>query len=181
MRRKTSKDILKENRALMILSALLVVFGIFCAVAPHIVPRVDYDSLQTKDVTVAALERYRVRTITGYRLYTTDGEKYNISGDYRRSELEELVTEGKKATIRYCENKPFRTVLIKEMDVDGVRVVTYDPDKPVAWRLPLILGVCFASVGAGGFLFLRFIVKTNRKRQKARDERIRKKYGSAEK
>lgn len=181
MRRKTSKDILKENRALMILSALLVIFGIFCAIAPHMVPRVDYDSLQTKDVTVAALERYRVRTSTGYRLYTTDGEKYNISGDYRRSELKELVTEGKKATIRYCKNKPFRTVLIKEMEVDGVRVVTYDPDKPVAWRLPLILGVCFASVGVGGFLFLRFTVKTNRKRQKARDERIRKKYGDAKK
>ena len=58
MRRKTDKDIIKENNWLIIGSILLILLGIFVAILPHVVPRVGYDSLQTKEVTIYEFKRH---------------------------------------------------------------------------------------------------------------------------
>ena len=180
MRRKTDKDIIKENYWLIILSALLVLFGVFCAILPHIVPHVSYDSLQTKEVTITEFKHH----YGGYRgasydyIRTTDGEKYNLSGDYQREQLKDLLTKGKQVTIKWYKNNPFWTLLVEEMYVDGERVVTYDNDKPADWKSPLIFGSCFIALGIAGFFLLRLFVNTNRKKQKKRDEKIQRKYGN---
>ena len=180
MRRKTDKDIIKENYWLIILSTLLILLGVFFAMLPHIALDVGYDALQVKDVTITEFKHHH----GGYRgssydyIRTTDGEKYNLSGDYQRGQLQELLTEGKTVTIKWYKNKPFWTLLVEEMYVDGERVVTYDNDKPVDWKPPLIFGSCFIALGIGGFFLLRLFVKTNRKMQKKRDERIQRKYGN---
>lgn len=170
---------MKENYWLMILSTLLILLGVFSVILPHVVPDVGYDYLQTKEVIVTAFKNFD----GGYKgasydyIRTTDGEKYNISGDYQRAQLQELLTEGKTVTIKWYKNEPFWTLLVEEMYVDGERVVTYDNDKPVVWKPPLIFGSCFIALGIGGFFLLRLFVKTNRKKQKKRDEKILRKYG----
>lgn len=179
MRRKSKKEIIKEHLLLNILSSLFILFGLVCAILPHIIPRVEYASLQAKEVTVTAFRHFRggPRGISYDAIYTADGEKYNISGDYRREQLEELLTEEKDAVIKWYKSKPFGTLLTEEMDVDGERVVTYNNDKPADWKFSLLFGGCFVAVGLGGFLLLGSFVKENREKQKKRDEKIRKKYG----
>ena len=180
MRRKTDKDIIKENHWLIILSALLVLFGVFCAIFPHIALHVSYDSLQTKEVTITEFKHHNGgnRGASYDYICTTDGEKYNLSGDYQREQLKDLLTRGKQVTIKWHKNSPFWTLLVEEMYVDGERVVTYDNDKPVDWKSPLIFGTCFIALGMGGFFLLRFFVKMNRKKQKKRDEKIQRKHGN---
>ena len=179
MRRKTDKDIIKENYWLIILSALLVLFGVFCAILPHIAPHVSYDALQVKEVTITEFKHHhggRYGASYDY-IRTTDGEKYNLSGEYQREYLKGLLTKGKTVTIKWYKNEPFWTPLVEEMYVDGERVVTYDNDAPVDWRSPLILGSCFIALGIGGVFLLLLFVNANRKKQKKRDEKIQRKYG----
>lgn len=180
MRRKTDKDIIKENDLLIILSTLLILLGVFSSILPHIALDVGYDAFQVKDVTITEFKHHRggFREASYDYIRTMDGEKYNLSGDYQRGQLQELLTEGKTATIKWYKNEPFWTLLVEEMYVDGERVVTYDNDKPVDWKPPLIFGSCFIALGIGGFFLLRLFVKTNRKTQKKRDERIQRKYGN---
>ncbi len=183
MRRKTDKDIIKENFVLIILSTLLFLVGVFFAILPHIAPHVGYDSLQMKEVTITKFKHHYggARSASYDYIRTTDGEKHNLSGDYQREQLQELLTEGKTATIMWHKNKPFRTLLVEEMYVDGERVVTYDNDKPIDWKPPLIFGCCFIALGIGCLFLLRVLVKTNRNKQKKRDEKIQRKYGNMEK
>ena len=183
MRRKTDKDIIKENYWLIILSALLILFGVLCAIFPHVAPHVDYESLQSKEVTITEFKHH----YGGYRgasydyIRTTDGEKYNLSGEYQREHLKGLLTKGKTVSIKWYKNEPFWTLLVEELYVDGEQVVTYDNDKPVDWKSPLIFGSCFVVLGIGGFFLLRLFVKANRKKQKKRDEKILRKYGNTTK
>ena len=108
-------------------------------------PHVSYEFLQTKEVTVTAFKRFYggPKGASYDYIRTTDGEKYNLSGDYQRGQLQELLTEGKTVTIKWYKNEPFWRLLVEEMYVDGERVVTYDNDKPVDWKSTLIFGSCF--------------------------------------
>ena len=182
MRRKTDKDIIKENSWLISLSTLFILFGAFCAILPHFAPHVGYESLQTKEVTITKFKRHYggAKGTTYDYIRTTEGEKYSLTGDYKREQLKGLLTEGKTVTIKWHKNEPFWTLFVEEMYVDGERVITYDNDKPVDWKSPLIFGTCFIAPGIGGFLVLRLFVKTNRKKQKKRDEKIQRKYGNIE-
>lgn len=183
LQRKTDKDIIKENHWLIILSTLLILFGVICAILPYIAPHVDYDSLQTKEVTIIEFKHFYGGSKGASYDYirTTDGQKLILSGEYQREQLKELLTEGISATVKWYKNEPFWTLLVEEMYVDGERIVTYDNDKPVDWKSPLIFGFCSITLGIGGFFVLRLFVKTNRKKQKKRDERIRRKYGNVSK
>ncbi len=169
MRRKTDKDIIKENNWLIILPTLLILFGVFCAILPYIAPHVGYDSLQIKEVTITEFKRFHggLHGASYDYIRTTDGQKFNLSGDYQREQLKELLTGGRSATIKWYKNEPFWTLMVEEMYVDGERVVTYDNDKPVDWKSPLIFGSCFIALGIGGIFVLRLFVKMNRKKQKS--------------
>lgn len=183
MQRKTDKDIIKENHWLIILSTLLILFGVICAILPYITPHVDYDSLQTKEVTIIEFKHFYggPKGASYDYIRTTDGQKLILSGDYQREQLKEFLTEGRSATVKWYKNEPFWTLLVEEMYVDGERVVTYDNDKPVDWKSPLFFGSCSIALGIGGSFVLRLFVKMNRKKQKKRDERIRRKYGNVSK
>ncbi|MBQ7113426.1 MAG: hypothetical protein IJO10_04225 [Clostridia bacterium] len=180
VRRKTDRYTVKVSRWLIILASLCVLFGVFCVVLPHIAPRVSYDSLQMKEVTISKFKHhYGGRTGASYDyIRTTDGEKFNLSGDYQREQLQELLTEGKTATVKWYKNEPFWTLLVEEMYVDGERVVTYDNDKPISWKPPLIVGSCYIVLGIGCFLCFLLFMKTNRKRRKKRDKKTQRNYGN---
>ena len=177
MRRKTDMDILREHKFLLVGSILLILFGIFLATALTS-NYGNYNSLETKEVTITEFKHNSVRGCSYDYICTTDGEKYNISGNYKREQLQELLTEGRTITIRWYKNTPFRTPLLaEEIYVDGKRVVTYDNDLPSAWKNPLVVGVCTITIGISGLFLIKIFLKSNNDKQKKRNERIRKKYG----
>lgn len=112
-------------------------------------------------------------TISGQRT-----DRYNISGDYQREQLNDLLTEGRTVTIKWYKNEPFWTFLAEEIYVDGEKIITYNNDTPVEWKLPLILGICLVALGTWGFLLMRSFLKMNRTKQQKRDEKIKRKYGT---
>ena len=181
VRRKSDKDIIKESKWLIIVSILLILLGIFLAILPHLVPRGNYDSLQAKEVTISEFKtNYGGLHRASYDyIRTTDGEKYNISGDYQRAQLKDLLKEGQAVTIKWYKNEPFWTLLAEEIYVNGEQVVKYDNDLPVEWKPALIFGLCVSALGIGGLFLFRFFLKHNREKQKKRDERIIRKYGKA--
>ncbi|MCI6957398.1 MAG: hypothetical protein SPI15_04790 [Candidatus Faecousia sp.] len=168
---------------MIISSAFLIIFGILVAILPHIAPTVSYDSLQTKEVTITVFKHFYggAHGASYDYIRTTDGEEYNISGDYQREQLIELLTQGRTVTIKWYKNNPFWTLLAEEIYVDGERVVTYNNDLPVDWKSPLLFGSFLIALGVGGFFLLRFFLKTNRTKQKKRDEKIKRKYGNVTK
>ena len=182
MRRKTDKDILRENPWLLAGSVIYILLGIFVVMLPYISRPADYAALQTKEITVDAF-RHHSGTYGGSYDYilTTDGEMYNVSGDYQRSQLAQLLTEGRTVTIKWYKNRPFWTLLAEEIYVDGQKIVTYNNDEPVNKSIPVIIGICAIAMGLGIFLFLNFILKHNRVKQKKRNDKIKRKYGKGTK
>ena len=183
MRRMTDTDVIKQYALIFIASIGFIVSGILVAILPHIMPYVPYDSLQTKEVTITVFDySYGGRHSSGhYYIRTTEGEMFNITGAYTPSELCEVLTSGTEATIKWHKNKPFWTLLVEEMYVDGTRVVTYDNDKPADWKLPLIIGIFCLAIGIGGLFLIRFFLKDNRRKQELKDKRIQRKYGTSRK
>ena len=164
MRRKTDRDILKENTWLICASCVLIVLGILIGLWPYIFPEPDYDALEEREVTVQALRHFSgVKGVSYDYIVTTDGERFHLSGDYDREKISAQLTQGQKATIKWCVNRPSSRLLAEEVCVDG---------KPM-----LVFGLWFVATGIGGFLLLRLLVKTNRRKQNQRDEKIRRKYG----
>lgn len=180
MRKKTDMDILREHKFLIVGSILLILFGIFLATVPHIHSG-NYDSLETKEVTITEFKHNSVRGSSYDYICTTDGKKYNISGNYKREQLQELLTEGQTITIKWFKNTPFCTLLAEEIYVDGKRIVTYDNDLPSTWKNPLVVGVCTIAIGISGLFLIIFLLKSNNYKQRNRNERIRKKYGDLKK
>lgn len=177
MRRKTARDVVKENTWLICVSGALILLGVFLALWPHLFPSPDYDALEEKEVTVQALRHFfGIKGVSYDYILTTDGERFNLSGDYDSEEVYGLLTEGRKATIKWCVNRPARTLLAEEVRVDGETVVAYRR-QPDSWKLMLVFGSWFVATGLGGFLLLHLLVKTNRRKQYQRDARIKRKYG----
>ena len=177
MRRKTDRDVVKENTWLVCVSGALILLGIVLALWPHLFPSPDYDALEEKEVTVQALRHFSgVKGVSYDYILTTDGERYNLSGDYDREKAFAQLTEGQKVTIKWCVNRPARTFLAEEVRVDGETVVAYR-SQPDNWKPMLVFGAWFVATGTGGFLLLHLLVKTNRRKQNQRDEKIKRKYG----
>lgn len=180
MQEKIDKDVLKENWWLLACPLVFVLMGILVIILTYFEKPVEYASLQTKTVTVEKFKRHYGSHGSSYDyLRTSDGEKYTVSGEYQRKQLEDLLTKGTTVTIMWYQNKPFWTLLAEEIYIDGIRVVTYDNDAPVNKSISLIVGVCSILLGLGGFCFIRFILasisrkpknvkKSKRKRRKVK-------------
>ena len=177
MRRKTDREIVKENIWLVFLPGALILLGILIGLWPYLFPEPDYDALEEREVTVQALRHFSgVKGVSYDYIVTTDGERLHLSGDYDREKISAQLTQGQKATIKWCVNRPSRRLLAEEVRVDGETVVAYRR-QPDSWKPMLVFGSWFVATGIGGFLLLRLLVKTNRRKQNQRDEKIRRKYG----
>lgn len=178
MRKKIKRNIQKENTVLFVAPVCVILLGILCVIAPHVIPAADYDSLQTKEVVIAAFEHHHAgwRTPAYDYILTTDGDRYHITGDYQREDLEELLTKGKTATIKWRKNKPFWTLFAEEIYVDGQRVVTYN-NESVEWKDSLLVGACLIVPGVGGIFLMAAIIKmdeTDPRSRSAKSQRKRK-------
>lgn len=159
MRRKLDKDKLKENWWLLIGPFIFILLGILVIILTYIEKPIEYTSLQKKEVTVEVFKHHYGSHGSSYDyIRTNDGERYTISGEYQRKQLEELLTKGAKITIMWYQNKPFRTLLAEEIYIDGIRIVAYDNDVPVNKTIKLIVGICSILLGLGCFCFIRFIL-----------------------
>lgn len=172
-------DIWKEDISIIILSAFFLVFGLATPFLVHL-NVVEYDQLYEKEITIDSLIRMMTRGSTSFRTTTTDGERYNVSGDYSGPELRDSLQYGTKAHIKYHENRFLFSKYAEEIIVDGKCIVQYNDDQAPHPFLYWFCGFCVLC-GILGFLFARWNVKHNRHLQKNRDQRIIKKYGSLKK
>ena len=179
MGRKTDREILRENRWLTVLSAAFILCGIWIALLPHLLPFTSYDSLQETEATVQSFKHFYGGAKGLYVAYllTTDNEKYILSGDYDHQEAAKQLTAGKSVTLKWYQQKPFGGRLAEEVSVDGKPIVRYDNDLDRDKKASFFAGAFPAAVGTGGLLLLNLILKTNRKKQARRDEKLKRKYG----
>ena len=182
MARKTDIDVIKENWLIIAFSVWFILTGIFIAVLPHLIEPVSYDDYQTKVVTVKSLGYRSVggRVSGYYFMRTTDGEKYNISGIYNKTQLKKMITKGRTVTIKWVEDEWLKICYAEEIFVDGEKVVSYDGD---SWGegkgkiFVFVFGICMVAIGTGGLFILKLLIKSNRKKRQKREEQLLKKYG----
>lgn len=179
MRRKTNADIWKENIGTIMLSCFLLVSGLALPFLRHLTA-VEYDQLSEKEITIDSIKLITYRGGSYFRITTIDGERYKVSGDYTGSELRNSLQSGTKASIKYHENRFLFLKYAEEVVVDGKCIVQYnDNQKP--HPLIYLISVLSALFGILGFLYAKWIVKDNRRKQKNRDQRIIRKYSSLKK
>lgn len=179
MGRKTDREVLRENRWLTVLSAVFILCGIWIALLPHLLPFASYDSLQETESTVQSFKHFYggAKGLNYAYLLTTDNEKYILSGDYDHEEAAEQLTAGKSVTLKWYQRKPFGERLAEEVMMDGKPIVRYDNDLDRDKKASFFAGAFLAAVGTGGLLLLNLTLKTNRKKQARRDEKLKQKYG----
>ena len=179
MRRITKKQF-KYKYILAIGPPVVLVFlALFVLLAPVLFPEAPYEYHSKKVVTVSRIQRvYVYRAPDTYRMYTSDGEAYTLTGEYKIADVEKYLVSGTEAEILWCENRySFMPDLAEEVAVNGTVVVAYDNDKPVDWA-PLIVYALLLNLIAGLYLlFSLFSIKHLKTLQSKRDKRIQKKYG----
>lgn len=179
MRRKTDKEVKKEHRIILILGCCFIAFAIFCILLP-LVPRTPYSEHLEKEIVISDFDYHSggVRGVSYHYIVTTDGEIYNVTGEYSAPELREHLKKGTQIAIKYTENKFFNRKYAEEIVLNGEPLVRYNNDKPIEWTAPIIFAAFSALVGIGFILSYRFFVQHNRKIRAKRDARIKKKYGN---
>jgi len=103
MRRKTTKELIKRNLAGIALSGFLILAGVFLLFLSKL-PVASYEDCLEKTVTVDSISyHYGYRSSGYWELRTENGESYNLTGSFDRSEMKESLTHGVEAQIRYWE------------------------------------------------------------------------------
>lgn len=183
MRRKTDKEIKKENAVLLIVGILCILTGIFMLTLP-LMHTTSYQELTEAQVIIEKFDRYYGggKFATYDYIVTEDGDVFNVTGEYDRAELSDLLSPGTAATIKYSVNRifPFKQYA-EEMTVNGQTVVTYNNHKPIDWTASVIFCVIFCLLGVAHFIGYCLHIRRNRIMQEKRDARIAKKYGKTDK
>ena len=171
MKTKVDREILRKNFWLVVGPVLFVLLGIFCIILPD--RPIDYASLQTKEVTVEAIKHHYVRHGADYHdIRTTDGERYVTTGDYRREQLEELLTKGTVITIKWYESD-FGRLCAEEVYVDGDKVAVYNEynNLSVKNNMRLIVGFFGIAFGLVCLYFVKLIL-VSLTEQKAKNTKL---------
>jgi len=183
MRRKSDKEMKKEFNIFLILGIIAILSGIFFILLP-IMPTTPYAEYKEKEVVISKSDHFYggPKGASYDYIITEDGEKYNLTGKYSRSEVSEILIKGTTAIIKYDTNEilPFKKYA-EEITVAGNKIVTYNNDAPINWTLPIIFCIIFCLMGVAFLLAFRWQITRNRKLQAKRDARIIKKYGKCKK
>ena len=181
MHRMSDKDILKLNTFVIIFIIFCFLTAIILPLLPVLLPIAEYNELINKDIVIRSVERvHQYRAPDYYLIITETGERYNITGDYNKKEIENALPRGKTVSIKYYENdfllgtKKYAEVI----EVDGVCVVHYDNDGENDLWIFYLLSVCCILMGTGAICFVVWEIRNNRRKQAKRDQKIIRKYGS---
>ena len=179
MRRKSDKVIKKEFNIFLILGIIAILFGIFIVLLP-IIPYTPYEEYKEKEVVISKFDHFYggPKGASYDYIITEDGEKYNVTGEYSRSELSEILIKGTTAVIKYDINDilPFKKYA-EEITVSGNKIVKYNDDTPTKWMPHIIFCLIFCLTGVALLFAFRWQIIRNRKLQAKRDAKIIKKYG----
>ena len=183
MRRKSDKEIKKEFNFFLVLGIIAILFGIFLVLLP-IMPTTPYEEYEEKEVIISEFDHfYGGPKGSSYDyIITEDGETYNVTGEYSRSELSEILIKGTTAVIKYDVNDilPFKKYA-EEITVGGNKIVTYNGDPQIKWAPHIIFCLISCLIGVAFLLAFRWQIIRNRELQTKRDARIIKKYGKLKK
>ena len=171
MNTKVARETLRKNFWIAVGPVLFILVGIFCITFPD--RPIDYASLQTKEVAVEAIRYHFGRHGADYHdIRTTDGERYVIKGDYRREQLEELLTKGTVITIKWYESD-FGRLCAEEVYVDGDKVAAYNEynNLSVKNNMRLIVGFFGIAFGLVGLYFVKLIL-VSLTEQKAKNTKL---------
>ena len=158
-------------------------FGLLILLWP-IIPTTPFEEYTEKEVVISKFDHFYggLKGASYDYIITDDGEKYNITGEYSKSELSEILTEGTVAVIKYDTNNilPFKKY-VEELTVGENILVTYNNDAPINWASHIIFCLISCFIGVAFLFAYRWQIIRNRNLQAKRDARIIKKYGNLQK
>lgn len=161
-KRVTGKDIRRFYRIFVVGSILAFVFGIWIILSMSLNPTPSYEDQQESTVTVESIRYYpSVRGVGGYRIKTTDGDIYRLSGDFNASALKEKLTGGTVITIKWHQkNFLINDILyIEEIKLNGEILSHYTNNDKSVMVFSLISGGIMFILGFIGLLFYHYRVK----------------------
>lgn len=178
MKRISDEKIKKMKMGTILIFSLSLLLSVIICFLPDIFPEPKYDELNEKDIIVSKLTVSYGRGGDIYRIYTSDGESYNLTGDFELDSIRDILVQNTKATIKWSRN---RFLLFfdyaEEVRVGDNIVVSYNNDDPIP-RSPYFLLSGIIVLIDIAFLLLRFWwIKHLQTLQDKRDKRIKKKYG----
>ena len=160
-------------------SLILFVMGALLPIIYYTTPTVPYEDLTETQITIQKVifhpySRYWNRGGSYWSLTATDNRTFNLTGTYKAQDIEELLTKGKDATVKYYETwfgKLFGKRYAKEAVIDGQTVVSYsDPEEHPA--IVLIVSGLLLLLGLLGFFFAHWSAKDARMRAEKRQLRM---------
>lgn len=175
MKQRTDRDIVRSHKGVIIFFSLIVLLGIIVTLIP-LFPQKEYQyeekTIHVDDVEYEPFGRRNYQTL----LIASDGETYIIGNDKGAYQYTFTDTD---ITIRYHEITTLftRQRIIDKVTWSGGTFDTHSEKASGHWYIAVIAGVVIMLIGAGGLLIVYMDVRRNRKMQKARDQRIIKKYG----
>lgn len=184
MRRMTTEDVIKKNIAVLLIAAIFLLVGLGMPLLPLLVPPAEYEELLPKEIVIESVEWVRQsRGSSFYRITTESGERYNITGEYERSRVEELLSSGTRASVRYYEGRfLFTTRKYAEVIYVGRECVSaYNNDENNGIWMLYLLGGMSVLLALGMGYYVVWEAKRARRSQIMRDRRIAKKYASGKK
>ena len=178
MKRISDEKIKKMKMGTILIFSLLLLLSVIICFLPDIFPESKYDELNKKDIVVSKLTVSYGRGENIYRIYTLDGESYNLTGDFERDSIRDILVQNTKATIKWSRNRFLLfSDYAEEVRVGDNIVVSYNNDDPIPRSSYFLLSGIIVLIDVA-FLLLHFWwIKHLQTLQDKRDKRIKKKYG----
>ena len=161
-KRLTGKDIRRFYRIFVVGSILAFAFGTWIILSMSLNPTPSYEDQQESIVTVESIRYYPSgKGVGGYRIKTTDGDIYRLSGDFNAKTLKEKLTSGTVITIKwYQKNFLINNILyIEEIRLNGEILSHYTNNDKSAMVFSWIFGGIMFILGFIGILVYHYHVK----------------------
>ena len=178
MKRISDEKIKKMKMGTILIFSLSLLLSVIICFLPDIFPEPKYDELSEKDIIVSKVTVIYGRGGNIYRIYTSDGESYNLTGNFEPETVRNTLVQNTNATIKWSRNRFYLFFnYAEEVRVGNNIVVSYNNDDPIP-RSPYFLLSGIIVLIDIAFLLLRFWwIKHLQIMQDKRDKRIEKKYG----
>jgi len=177
MRRYTKNELTKRRIITCSAAAILLLIAILLPFLPDIFPLPTREELIKTDVVIEKLRVHSYfRGPDGHSILASDGKEYYLSGSYDYDEIKEVLVPGATAAVRWYKRLLPLSPQAEEISVEGVTIVSFDNDKPVARGGLILISIALAAVAVFLFVFGMLWNRHIQRLQDMRDRRIDKKY-----